>query len=351
MNPTPFPGARPAPKPAAIAIAAAACLVLGVDAAAQTPTAPRPALNFDREVIVDSKKLSAEVNGAYGKVAKLLEESQLPALAEKLRGLAEADKPTSTDDVMSVLGAMAGEYDRLTQGLGPATTALETAETAVADAVGRLQSHLAKRCGDGKAGADAKVLANHDAHLRSLAERIQRSRDPVEKRNLEAVFDSAYVLRGVVEKAHGKMSESERRALQRVIEFLLRLQTDLAVATTRTRTLAVSVGHERELLGHFGEVLKVVSDSQSLIAVLNDLSAVGSDFIGGLDGQFGREILPLLEHFLDDAGRGVDEASGKLLDKSVARGHTTLSDADRQEAMRKLGVSPPATPANPKGGE
>lgn len=339
-NPNPDPRARRAP----FVLAAAACVALGANAL-QAQVAPPP--NLDREVIVDSKKLSAEVNGAYGQVSQLLQQSKLPDLAGKLRALADAQQPTSTDDVVGVLKEMDVEYDRLAQGLGPATSALERAETAVAGAVGKLQSHLAKRCGDGKAGADTKALISHDAHLKALGERILHSKDPNEKRNLEALFDSAYVLRGAVERAHGKMSESERKALSRVIEFLLRLQTDLAVAATRTRTLSVSVGHERELLGHFGDVLKVVNDSQNLITVLNGLNGVGTDFIGGLDGQFGRDIAPLLEHFLDDASKGVDEASSKLLDKSVAKGQPTLTDEERKEVMRKVGVELP----NQKGGE
>ena len=331
-------------QPWVVPMAALLAVLLALSANVAGQLAPP---NLDREVIVDSKKLSEEVNGAYGQVSRLLKESTLPNLAGKLRAMAEAKKPTSTDEVVGVLKEMDAEYERLSQGLGPATGTLEGAESAVANAIGSLQNHLAKRSGDAKAGADAKVLLGHDAHLRGLGERILRTKDPTERRNLEALFDSSYVLRNAVEKAHGKMSDSERKALARVIEFLLRLQTDLAVAATRTKTLAVSIGHERALIGHFGDVLKVVNDSQNLITVLNGLNGVGADFMGGLDGQFGRDIAPLLERFLDDSSKGVDAASSKLLDKSVAKGQPTLTDEQRQDVMRKVGVVLPGA----KGGE
>ena len=257
---------------ALLACALALVLVSSPAFAQVAPAAQaEPPRNLDKPVLIDGGKLSTEAKAAISGITELFAKSTLPDRAKRLHALAHADKDPSIADVANEVDGMRQEFDRLAKDLPAKVTALEKAEDGFANGVAALQAHLAKRGADGTTGKNAPAVAGYRDHLRGLYDRAQRATTTAEKDCLARLLASSLQLWQAMQRAHGQLSDSERTALTRVIELLVRRQTDLAVASTRTKAFLVSLDHGRSVMEHVGGVFAVLAESEKVLCDLQGL--------------------------------------------------------------------------------
>jgi hypothetical protein len=332
--------------PATIAsLRSAARHLLAIALAVTTVAAqnPAPDAGQDVEVILNLDKLSQSVKKAFHDVAVIVGDNKLPNFSKELTDLAREPRQADPQRVDGVLGGMLGEYDKLAERLPGATRGLEEVADAVDDAIGKLQAYLARRA-DGNRGtpegdARDRSLAGYREQLRALGKRLESTTDEFERQNLQRLFDSSWQLYKVVQRVHGAMSETERRALARVLQFLTRLQTNLTVAATRMKVLGVSMSHERELIGHFRDVLQLVGGTQRIVGDLEKLLGEGNPFLGDIDNLVSGDIGRLVETFLDESSKALEESSKSLLKSTIVKNEPSLlTEQQRAAAMKELGV-------------
>jgi hypothetical protein len=307
--------------------------------------------------------LSAEAKAAISGITAVFAKSTLPDRAKRLHELAHGEKEPSIDEVAAEVDGMRGEFDRLAKDLPAKVAALEKAEDGFANAVATLQGHLAKRGAAGGTGKNAPALAGYRDHLRGLYDRAQRAQTPAEKDNLARLLASSLQLWQAMQRAHGQLSDSERGALVRVIELLVERQTDLAVASTRTKAFLVSLEHGRQVMEHVGGVFGVLAESEKVLRDLQGLEGLGDMLTQSFDLPVFDTLGPVLERLLARGVVRVYEASGQPGGSAVV-GAPAPSLAELEAQMRAVGVleagkdklaqapaKPPLAGADPQGGK